>query len=116
MFINRLLIKHSQCEVTLERLRCDVFDRLKYYDDDFPYGLQCELKRRVLISPNYVVRTGTETVVSHTSTMSDTSLTVVSEQRNEGSAQCDLNTDGSIDSLPLGHDNASHVHNDTCLN
>lgn len=70
----------------------------------------------ILISPNYVVRTGTETVVSHTSTMSDTSLTVVSEQRNEGSAQCDLNTDGSIDSLPLGHDNASHVHNDTCLN
>lgn len=46
MFVNRLLLNEASCEVTLDKYRSVLFEGLKE-SEDFPYGLQCELKRRV---------------------------------------------------------------------
>ena len=46
MFVNRVLLNEASCEATLEQHRSILFEELKEVED-FPYGLQCELKRRV---------------------------------------------------------------------
>ena len=46
MFINRILVQYASCEVKLENARFNILERLKDMED-FPYGLQCELKRRL---------------------------------------------------------------------
>lgn len=46
MFVSRVLLNEASCEVTLENYRSNLFEEIKE-TDDFPYGLQCELKRRV---------------------------------------------------------------------
>lgn len=46
MFVNRVLLNEASCEATLENYRMVPFEELKELDD-FPFGLQCELKRRV---------------------------------------------------------------------
>ena len=46
MFVNRVLLNEASCEATLEQPRSILFEELKEVED-FPYGLQCELKRRV---------------------------------------------------------------------
>ena len=46
MFINRILLNEASCENKLGEMRSSLFEHLKE-TDDFPYGLQCQLKRRV---------------------------------------------------------------------
>lgn len=46
MFVNRLLLNEASCEVTLDKYRSVLFEELKE-SEEFPFGLQCELKRRV---------------------------------------------------------------------
>ena len=46
MFINRVLLNEASCENKLGEMRSSLFEHLKE-TDDFPYGLQCMLKRRV---------------------------------------------------------------------
>ena len=46
MFVSRILRNEASCVVTLESHRSELFELIKECDD-FPYGLQCELKRRV---------------------------------------------------------------------
>ncbi|MCG8048789.1 MAG: hypothetical protein N0E48_24800 [Candidatus Thiodiazotropha endolucinida] len=46
MFVNRILLNEASCEVKLGEMRSSLFEHLKDLDD-FPYGLQCMLKRRV---------------------------------------------------------------------
>lgn len=46
MFVNRILLNEASCEVRLGEMRSELFEQLKE-DDDFPYGLQCMLRRRV---------------------------------------------------------------------
>ena len=46
MFVNRVLLNEASCEVTLENYRKTLFEEIRE-SDTFPYGLQCELKRRV---------------------------------------------------------------------
>ena len=46
MFINRILTDTASCEIKLVEKRSALFEQLKEADD-FPYGLQCMLKRRV---------------------------------------------------------------------
>ena len=46
MFINRILLNEASCEVKLGEMRSSLFEHIKE-TEDFPYGLQCMLKRRV---------------------------------------------------------------------
>ena len=46
MFVNRILLNEASCENKLGNVRSSLFEHLKE-TDDFPYGLQCMLKRRV---------------------------------------------------------------------
>lgn len=46
MFINRILTDTASCEIKLGEMRSDLFEQLKEAED-FPYGLQAMLKRRV---------------------------------------------------------------------
>ena len=46
MFVIRLLLNEASCEVTLDKYRSVLFEELKE-SEEFPFGLQCELKRRV---------------------------------------------------------------------
>lgn len=46
MFINRILTDTASCEIKLGDMRQALFEQLKEAED-FPYGLQCMLKRRV---------------------------------------------------------------------
>lgn len=46
MFVNRLLLNYSSDEVKLDNARTNLLEHIKE-QDDFPYGLQCELKRRL---------------------------------------------------------------------
>lgn len=46
MFINRILVNYSSCEVKLENARVNIMEKLKEMED-FPFGLQAELKRRL---------------------------------------------------------------------
>ncbi|MEW8546462.1 MAG: hypothetical protein AB2693_23335 [Candidatus Thiodiazotropha sp.] len=46
MFINRILSDTASCEIKLGEMRSALFEQLKEADD-FPYGLQCMLKRRL---------------------------------------------------------------------
>ena len=46
MFVNRILLNEASCEVRLGEMRSELFEQLKE-DDEFPYGLQCMLRRRV---------------------------------------------------------------------
>lgn len=46
MFVNRILLNEASCEVKLGEIRSNMFEQLKEVDD-FPYGMQCMLKRRV---------------------------------------------------------------------
>ena len=46
MFINRILLNEASCENQLGEMRSSLFEHLKE-TYDFPYGLQCQLKRRV---------------------------------------------------------------------
>ena len=46
MFVNRVLLNEASCEATLEHHRSVLFEEMKEIED-FPFGLQCELKRRV---------------------------------------------------------------------
>ena len=46
MFVGRILRNEASCVVTLESHRSELFELIKECDD-FPYGLQCDLKRRV---------------------------------------------------------------------
>lgn len=46
MFVSRILRNEVSCVVTLESHRSELFELIKECDD-FPYGLQCDLKRRV---------------------------------------------------------------------
>ena len=48
MFVNRILLNEASCESKLGEMRSSLFEHLKG-TDDFPYGLQCMLKRRVCI-------------------------------------------------------------------
>ena len=46
MFVNRILLNEASSETKLGEMRSSLFEHLKDADD-FPYGLQCMLKRRV---------------------------------------------------------------------
>ena len=46
MFINRILLNEASCEVKLGEMSSSLFEHIKE-TEDFPYGLQCMLKRRV---------------------------------------------------------------------
>ena len=46
MFVNRILKNEASCEVSLESDRLKLFELIKECED-FPYGLQSELKCRV---------------------------------------------------------------------
>ena len=46
MFVNRILLNEASCETKLGEMRSSLFEHLKDADD-FPYGLQCKLKRQV---------------------------------------------------------------------
>lgn len=45
-FVNRILLKYEQCEAKLDLFRNHLFNSLKKRDT-FPYGTECELKRRL---------------------------------------------------------------------
>ena len=45
MFVNQVLRDEASCESKLEEMRSSLFEYLKEAED-FPYGLQCMLKRR----------------------------------------------------------------------
>ena len=44
--VNRILLNEASCETKLGEMRSSLFEHLKDADD-FPYGLQCMLKRRM---------------------------------------------------------------------
>ena len=46
MFVNRILTDTASCEVKLGEMRSALFEQFKEAED-FPYGLQAMLKRRV---------------------------------------------------------------------
>ncbi|MEW8562289.1 MAG: hypothetical protein AB2541_09295 [Candidatus Thiodiazotropha sp.] len=46
MFINRILLNEASCEIKLGEIRSSLFEYIKD-SEDWPYGLQCMLKRRI---------------------------------------------------------------------